>query len=107
MTVYVLEGSNAELYVGMTQNLEQRYAAHVAKRCKTSSVLCNPQIIHTWLAPTRYVASKFERWLHRLQRKNGNSAIIDVILDCPVFSRQIVEEAMALPDTPHERKMLA
>lgn len=107
--VYVIHNSSDEIYVGLTKSLEKRLKQHRAGKTISTRKGCRDwQLLHSWYCPTYILASKLERYLHRLQNKhNGVDKVLDIVLDCPVLNKLLVKEILPLPTTPYEiRKYL-
>jgi predicted GIY-YIG superfamily endonuclease len=89
--VYVLS-SQTKYYVGMTSKpVLERFAEHVSgsnKSTRCLGSLKHLKIIHYWTLPNYRLASKVERFIHRLQNKSDHSCVLDLIKEFPEFSQQ-------------------
>lgn len=88
--VYVLS-SETEYYVGLAQDLTIRFDKHKKGYVKSSAKLGNTKYltkIHHWTLPNYRLASKLERFCHKIQKIHGHQAILDIIRDFPIFTSE-------------------
>lgn len=91
--IYVLQ-SDTEYYVGMSECAELRLESHKNGSCRSSARLGNPlnlKIIHMWQAPNYRLASKLERFCHKLQRHYHHAFVLEIIRDFPVYNKLMQE----------------
>lgn len=90
-TVYVLNLPRG-FYVGITDNLPRRLEQHNSGQSviagKKLAAKNNVVLHHNWELPNRYVAAKFEQYLHHLQRK-ATEVFNDILLDCPFWCKAL------------------
>lgn len=104
--VYVLS-SETEYYVGMTQDLTIRFDKHKKGHVQSSARLGDTKYltkIHYWTLPNFRLASKLERFCHKIQVLNGHQAVLDIIRDFPTFTPAHLDEIdLSLPTTRVEQ----
>lgn len=88
--VYVIS-TDTEYYVGMTnRDVDERIAEHeIGKTPATKKLgIKNIKRIHYWTCPNFRLASKLERFCHRIQNQQGHQIILDVINNMPVYTKE-------------------
>jgi predicted GIY-YIG superfamily endonuclease len=96
--VYILLGRK-KAYVGQTNSLSRRLRQHFRGECITSKRCQVYRLAHYWNVATRYEALKLEFFLQELQRKFEDCALWEVVIDVPLLTKSLLEEALSLPDT--------
>jgi predicted GIY-YIG superfamily endonuclease len=87
--VYVMS-TDTEYYVGMTnRDVDERIAEHETGRTSTTKKLGikNIKRIHYWVCPNFRLASKLERFCHKMQHEYGHQVVLDIIQDMPVYTK--------------------
>jgi len=100
--VYVLSDGADKLYVGQTYKLDQRMEQHTARQCQSTAAYATHSVVHYFLVGSRYAALKLEAYLQHIQRKEGNSSLLDIVMDCPHLSVAIWKDALVRKDTPYQ-----
>lgn len=93
-TVYVLDLPKG-VYVGITHDIAHRLESHEKRKCVGSKKLgAKPgkvKLAHSWEAPNRLWALKFEKYLHGIQRQYPSSKIFQIINDAPFWNKLFEE----------------
>jgi predicted GIY-YIG superfamily endonuclease len=110
-TVYILELPKG-LYVGVTHNIVKRLRAHEKRTCVESKKLGakkgKVKLVHSWEAPNRLWALKFEKYLHGIQKQYTSSKLFEIINDVPFWNKlfEEVNDCMKITLTPQDLKYL-
>lgn len=90
--VYVLETPDGKMYVGLSSDVDKRFAQHRNGEVATTRKMGQWQQLklrHFWKVPTYSLASRFERYLH----DRSKSEVLEIILDCPYWNSVLQAEA--------------
>jgi putative endonuclease len=101
--IYILQSPTGKVYVGQTQDLEHRLAAHRRGRVYSTRDMVDFELAHVYTVPTRYSALKIETYLHKLQREHRIKEIWDLVLDIPTVHSVLLTEAAKLKDTEYQK----
>lgn len=106
--IYVLKNSN-RYYIGIAHDAEDRYNSHINGKCRSSSKLGDYKdfvLIHKWQSPNYLLASKLERFCHKIQKEIGDEAIEQLIKEMPCYTLEMKEIIHKMIPTTKQEKVL-
>ncbi len=103
MDIYVLEDRYGAMYIGITSNLTRRLKEHITGKCSTTRKMHKSSIAlrHFWKVPSFSLASRLERYLHSISK----SEVLDLVLDCKYWCKDLEELALTKQLQQYETDM--
>lgn len=74
--VYMLRCDNDSLYTGYTTDLEKRYQAHLAGKCKYTRSFKPTSVVCSWIIESKLEALRLERWIKKLSRREKEVLVL-------------------------------
>ena len=102
MIIYFIENRDGMQYIGITGNLARRLKQHRGGRVISTRKGCLKwELIWYWEINSYILASKWERYLHRLQNA-GFKDLSLLVCKYPVWCAALEDQLIGLKTTPYE-----